>query len=86
MRRDQLHPEFYNFKNKEETLIIVYCDDERISADAAKLFVDRGTDNIFLLSGGLFEFGLEYPSFVEGDLPAACSPKKTSSTVRRTGE
>ena len=87
MRRDQLHPEFYNFRNKEETLIIVYCEDERMSRDAAKLFVDRGTDNIFLLSGGLMEFAAEYPSFVEGELPPSLSPKKASSTgtVRRTG-
>lgn len=63
-----MHPEFYSFKNKEEMLIIIYCDDERISQDAAKLFVDRGTDNIFLLTGGLIEFATDYPSFVEGDL------------------
>ena len=86
MRRDQLHPEFYNFRNKEETLIIIYCDDERMSRDAAKLFVDRGTDNIFLLSGGLHEFGAEYPAFVEGELPEACQPKKLTGTTRRTGK
>ena len=58
-----------------------------MSRDAAKLFVDRGTDNIFLLSGGLMEFAAEYPSFVEGELPPSLSPKKASSTgtVRRTG-
>jgi centrosomal protein CEP41 len=86
MRRDQMHPEFYNFRNKEETLIIIYCDDERISRDAAKLFVDRGTDNIFLLSGGLHEFAAEYPAFVEGQLPESATPRKgSSSTGRRTG-
>ena len=80
MRRDQVPcTEFYAFRNKPETLIIVYCDDERVSRDAAKLFVDRGTDNIFLLSGGLGEFALEYPEFVEGVLPAHLAP------ARRTG-
>ena len=51
MRRDQVHPELYNFRNKEGHLIILYCDDEKISLDAAKLLVQRGTDNIFLLTG-----------------------------------
>jgi centrosomal protein CEP41 len=86
MRRDQVHPELYNFKNKPETLIIIYCDDEKMSCDAAKLFVDRGADNIFLLTGGLFEFGAVYPSYLEGEPPAACTPKKEISTTRRTGE
>ena len=85
MRRDQVHPELFNFKNKPETLIIIYCDDEKMSCDAAKLLVDRGADNIFLLSGGLHEFGLLYPSFVEGELPAACIPKKEVIITRRTG-
>ena len=53
MRRDQMHPEIYQFKNKEGAMIILYCDDERISREAAKLMVDRGIDNIFLLSGGI---------------------------------
>jgi centrosomal protein CEP41 len=86
MRRDKVHPELFNFKNKPETLIIIYCDDEKMSADAAKLLVDRGADNIFLLTGGRLEFGAVYPSFVEGELPAACMPKKEVSTARRTGK
>ena len=52
MRRDQMHPEIYQFRNKEGCMIILYCDDERISKEAAKLMVDRGIDNIFLLTGG----------------------------------
>jgi centrosomal protein CEP41 len=79
LRRDQVPcPEYFSFRNKPETLIVVYCDDERVSRDAAKLFVDRGTDNIFLLSGGLGEFALEYPSYVEGALPAHLEPKRAS--------
>jgi centrosomal protein CEP41 len=70
LRRDQLHPEVYNFRNKPETLIIIYCEDEKISRDAAKVLVDRGTDNIFLLTGGLIEFASNYPAFVEGIPPS----------------
>jgi len=86
MRRDAVHPEFYQFRNKPEALIILYCDDERVSRDAAKLFVDRGTDNIFLLSGGLGEFAAEYPFLVEGAASkVAASPVKRSG-LTRSGE
>jgi rhodanese-related sulfurtransferase len=77
LRRDKMHPEVFKFKNVPETLIILYCDDERISSEAAKVFVDRGTDNIFLLTGGMNEFAADFPAFVEGDLPL--SPGKGGS-------
>lgn len=74
MKRDQTLREFHSFKNREGYLIILYCDDERVSCEAAKMLVDRGTDNIFVLTGGLADFAPEYPHFVEGVSPF--SPKK----------
>ena len=85
LRRDAVAPEFYQFRNKTEALIILYCDDERVSRDAAKLMVDRGTDNIFLLSGGMNEFATEYPFLVEGAAPKSASPAKRSG-LTRSGE
>jgi centrosomal protein CEP41 len=70
LRRDQYHPDIYRYRNRAESLIIVYCDDERISRDAAKLLVDRGIDNIFLLTGGIAEFAYDYPAYVEGNPPS----------------
>lgn len=78
-----MHPEIYKFRNKEERLIIIYCDDERISREVCKTLVDRGTDNIFILQGGLKEFAGFYPEFIEGDLPTSWSPPK--SALQRTG-
>ena len=60
LRRDQLHPDVYSFKNKPEQFIIVYCDKEEISRDAAKMMVDRGIDNIFLLTGTYVRIKLTY--------------------------
>lgn len=80
IRRDYLLPEIYTFKNKEETLIILYCDDERISRDTAKTLVDRGIDNVFLLEGGLKEFCGLYPAFVEGNIPFPVQINRKSST------
>jgi centrosomal protein CEP41 len=86
MRRDQIHPEIYSFKNKEGRLIIMYCDDERISVDAAHLLVQRGCDNVFVLTGGLKEFSAHFLHFCEGDVPT--SPVKIPPKARassRTG-
>ena len=70
LRRDRLHPDIYQFRNVPERLVIVYCNDERISRLAAKDLVDRGVDNVFLLTGGMQEFAYEYPSFCEGAPPS----------------
>lgn len=79
LRRDQYHPDIYRYRNKAESLIILYCDDERISSAAAKDLVDRGIDNIYLLTGGINEFAVDFPSFVEGDIPAVATAKAASS-------
>jgi len=39
-------------KNKEGKVIMIYDDDERLAATAATTLVQRGYDNIFMLSGG----------------------------------
>ena len=79
LRRDQIPAELYSFKNKEEHLVIVYCDDERVSREAAKTFVDRGVDNIFLLTGGMLEFAVEFPFYIEGDVPSDLPNVRTGS-------
>lgn len=81
LRRDQLHPDVYRFRNKPETLIILYCNDEKTSCEAAKIMVDRGIDNIYVLNGGLYEFAEEFASYIEGAPPMGPSSrsKKASS-------
>lgn len=84
LRRDRLHPDVYAFRNKPESLIIVCCEDERISIDCAKTLVDRGIDNVYLLTGGMKEFAYDYPAFVEGFPPMP--PKNYApNTGRRSG-
>ena len=38
--------------NKSGKIIILYDNNERIAQQAATVFVQRGVDNVFLLSGG----------------------------------
>ncbi len=40
------------FKNQPGKIILIYDDDERIAPKAATTFVERGYDNLFMLSGG----------------------------------
>jgi centrosomal protein CEP41 len=83
LRRDQYLPEIYQFRNKPEALIILYCDDERISREAGKVMVDRGIENIFLLTGGMKEFAYDFPAFVEGEAPSP--PKDRVERMSTTG-
>jgi centrosomal protein CEP41 len=53
-------------KNKEGKMIIIYGPDERNSIPYATLFIQKGYDNIFLLSGGIEEFARSYPEHCEG--------------------
>ena len=50
----------------------------------AKTFVDRGTENIFLLNGGLLSFAAAFPSYIQGEIPKDLpqSPKPKSNTGR----
>lgn len=81
LRRDNFHPDIYRFRNVPERLIIVYCQDERISRMAAKDLVDRGIDNVFLLTGGMNEFAYEFPSYCEGVAPVP--PKQPQLPKRK---
>lgn len=84
LRRDQLHSDVYQFRNKEEHLIILYCDKEEMSRDAAKIMVDRGIDNIFLLTGGLHEFVSRHSHRMEGEMPdLPVSPNRAPSRKHR---
>lgn len=68
--RDKVIPELYRFKNKPDKLIIIYMGDERKGSAAANQFVEKGYDNIFLLSGGIEQFNEEFHHLVEGrDVP-----------------
>lgn len=86
LRQDKMIPELYSFKNKEGTLIIMYDDNERnsIAARAADRLVERGFDNVFLLSKGIYGFSEKFQSYVEGQLPEDAVPPTRGSSRGRT--
>lgn len=51
-----------HYKNKEGKLIIVYDYDESISHKFASTLIQRGYDNVFMLSGGIRVTQIKFPS------------------------
>lgn len=82
--------DIYKYKARmrdEGFCFVVYDNDERIAIDAAKTLVEKGWDNVLLLTKGLSNFGQKYPSLIVGDAPAPDTPRSTvsTSTTRRRG-
>lgn len=66
--------EILSFINKEPKKIIVFYDDNGLSAlSTGNLFAEKGVDNIFMLNGGLKEMALKHPELTEGRLETQSS-------------
>jgi len=75
--------EIYRYKNRPDRMIIIYDDDERISSAAGKLFVERGVENVYVLTGGLRKFSDKHEDFVTGTPPQyaeSCPPSTARSS------
>ncbi|KAL0483542.1 41 kD caentrosomal protein A [Acrasis kona] len=72
-----LLPEMYSFKNKEGKLLIIYDYDEKIVIPLGNLFFEKGFDNVEVLTGGLKDFGVQFPELIQGTLPEDPTLKKT---------
>jgi len=46
-------PELMAYKNKEGRIIVIYDEEEKLAPRVAQTFVERGYENLFLLSGGM---------------------------------
>eukprot|EP00761_Pharyngomonas_kirbyi_P009871 gb/GECH01009889.1/.p1 GENE.gb/GECH01009889.1/~~gb/GECH01009889.1/.p1 ORF type:complete len:207 (+),score=52.07 gb/GECH01009889.1/:1-621(+) len=78
-------PAITAFKNKENRIIVIYDDDEKIVTSAGKLFYEKGFDNIFVLTGGLHELVQHSPEWIEGDPPQPPPPTSSRNHTRRHG-
>ncbi|XP_078310045.1 centrosomal protein of 41 kDa-like isoform X2 [Crassostrea virginica] len=65
------------FKNQPGKIIVVYDEDERLGPNAATTLIQRGYDNLFLLSGGL---RIAYRYFPEGLMTGTPNQNITEST------
>ena len=71
-------------------MIIVFSDNERHGTAVSKVLTEKGFNNIYLLTGGIQQFFIDYPELIEGqEIPSyyqyklwveqsGASPKKKS--------
>mmetsp|Transcript_10629 Transcript_10629/g.30071 ORF Transcript_10629/g.30071 Transcript_10629/m.30071 type:complete len:308 (-) Transcript_10629:504-1427(-) len=90
VNQDRLTTTMLRFKNHPGKLLVVYDEDERIAAVAARSFVEKGFENIRLLTGGLRTFGNVLPHLLNGVLPERLAKREslspTGSTATRREE
>ena len=55
------------FKNLDNKVLIVFSDNERHGTNAAKILSDKGFNNIYLLTGGIQQFFIDYPELIDGN-------------------
>jgi centrosomal protein CEP41 len=60
--------------------VVLYDQDEKAVAQTAHTLVQRGFDNVYVLTGGLVDFADEYPDRIEG-LPLPKKPVDPSKKV-----
>jgi centrosomal protein CEP41 len=81
-------PQMYDYKNKPGKVLVVYDADEQISIQVVTSLVERGYDNIFMLSGGLKVAYQKTPSMITGTLPKAAMqpPPDSGRTSKRSSQ
>ena len=77
--RDKFIMKIWEFKNKEEKIIIIYHEDEKKVIEAAELLVEKEFANIFIMANGFDAFADENPDFIEGKT-AYLGNKEVTST------
>lgn len=67
--RDKYTPELFRMKSQKDKICILYHEDDRAGAPYATQLVQKGWENIYLLSGGLSDAREHYPEMLEGQMP-----------------
>jgi len=76
--------DIYAYRNVPGKFIILYDEDERYAAPTATKFVERGIDNVYLLSGGLKVLAKKIDGLIVGTLPVSCRPPKSKKLSRKS--
>eukprot|EP00344_Euplotes_crassus_P009853 CAMPEP_0196999770 /NCGR_PEP_ID=MMETSP1380-20130617/4878_1 /TAXON_ID=5936 /ORGANISM="Euplotes crassus, Strain CT5" /LENGTH=264 /DNA_ID=CAMNT_0042416811 /DNA_START=14 /DNA_END=808 /DNA_ORIENTATION=+ len=64
--RDKFTKNIWQYKNKEDKIIIIYHKDEKCVIEAAELLVEKHFENIYIMNNGFEEFSQENPLLIEG--------------------
>ena len=64
--QDHFLKEMYTIKNKPNSIIIVYHKDDRTGSSVSDLLILKGFENIYMISGGFYDFSYSYPEYMIG--------------------
>ena len=64
--QDHFLKEMYIVKNKPNSIIIVYHKDDRTGVSVSDLLILKGFENIYMISGGFYDFSYSYPEYMIG--------------------
>lgn len=68
-------PEVYQFRNHDKRIIILYEYEERFSTQAGNKMVEKGFNNVFVLTGGIRKLLDDAPELIVGkEVPADAKP------------
>merc|ERR1712232_1181116 len=76
LHQDRMNAELYRYKSKNDKIIVVYDEEEKIASEAATLFLQKGFENVRLLTGGLKIIGNKFPEYMQQK--RSPSPKKST--------
>ena len=65
--RDRFPHEMLLNKNKANTLIVIYHNNEKSGIEYANHLYDKGFDNVYYLTGGIETFIKKHPEHIEGE-------------------
>ena len=64
--QDHFLKEMYTIKSKPNSIIIVYHKDDRTGSSVSDLLILKGFENIYMISGGFYDFSFSYPEYMIG--------------------
>ncbi|KNC54350.1 uncharacterized protein AMSG_10344 [Thecamonas trahens ATCC 50062] len=76
-------PELRRYKNKTDSIVIVYDSAEKRAPRVAQLLFQQGFNNVVLLVGGLKAMAEQFPDMILGTLPPDAVPSPPPSARRR---
>lgn len=82
INRDQFIPELHRCKRDPSKLLVVYHSNDQSTSGVATLLVQKGWDNVHVLTGGFEEMVQSYPEVLEGQVP---DRPATGATTRSRG-
>eukprot|EP01138_Halocafeteria_seosinensis_P001910 gb/GECG01001956.1/.p1 GENE.gb/GECG01001956.1/~~gb/GECG01001956.1/.p1 ORF type:complete len:285 (+),score=27.77 gb/GECG01001956.1/:1-855(+) len=88
LNRDKIDYQIMQYKNKPDCCIVIYDENESVAPSVAGKLVERGYENVYLLTGGLRVVAKKYPLLIDGEIPEGLVPSEDSSprTARTNGQ